>query len=152
MHQGQGPKSQSLGAWVMIKDIVTICSVRERNKPLQFRIYYIIITSLLQHYHLHYFRWASSSLDSPTEADSGSLGSGPRYQILSHVYARWASQKTYGRARVVYDSRMAVGFLTHATCKKVWHKSHTSGHCLRVLSFCTKIGSLDPTLGLHWKE
>ena len=28
-------------------------------------------------------------------------------------------------------SRMAVGFLTSTTCKKVWHKSYTSGHCLQ---------------------
>ena len=29
------------------------------------------------------------------------IGSGPRYQILSHVFARCASQKTYGHARNV---------------------------------------------------
>ena len=63
------------------------------------------------------------------------LGSGPMYQILSRVFARCAtaSQKTYGHARIARDSRMAlmaVGFLTRATCKKVWHKSYTSGHCL----------------------
>ena len=28
------------------------------------------------------------------------LGSGPRYQILSHVFARCASQKTHGHARI----------------------------------------------------
>ena len=28
------------------------------------------------------------------------------------------------------DSRMAVCCLTRATCKNVWHKSYTSGHCL----------------------
>ena len=28
------------------------------------------------------------------------------------------------------NSRMPVCFLTRATCKKVWHKSYTFGHCL----------------------
>ena len=30
-------------------------------------------------------------------------------------------------------------FLTRATCKKVWHKSYTSGHCLLLRSFFTNI-------------
>ena len=38
------------------------------------------------------------------------IGSGPRHQILSHVFARCASQKTYGHARIACDSGMAVGF------------------------------------------
>ena len=50
------------------------------------------------------------------------VGSCQRYQILSHVFARCASQKTHGHARIARFSR--------ATCKKVWHKSYTSGHCL----------------------
>ena len=61
------------------------------------------------------------------------IGSGPRYQILSHVFARCVSQKTYGHARIARESRMAIGFfgfLTRAKCKKVWHKSYTSSHCL----------------------
>ena len=39
------------------------------------------------------------------------LGSGPRYQILSHVFACCTSQKTYsdGHVRITRDSRMAVG-------------------------------------------
>ena len=34
----------------------------------------------------------------------GPLGSGPRCQVLSHVFARCASQKTYGHARIARDS------------------------------------------------
>ena len=37
-----------------------------------------------------------------------SLGSGPRYQILSHVFARCASQKTHGHARIARVSRASV--------------------------------------------
>ena len=54
-----------------------------------------------------------------------SLGSGLRYQILSHVFAHCASQKTFCHARfssenrVNRDSRMAVDFLTRSMCKKV---------------------------------
>ena len=33
-----------------------------------------------------------------------SLGSGPRYQILSHVFARCASQKTHGQARIARET------------------------------------------------
>ena len=74
------------------------------------------------------------------------LGSGPRYQILSPVFARCASQKTHGHARIARetentricenctrnacDSRMSVCFLARAMCKKVCHKSYTSGNCL----------------------
>ena len=47
------------------------------------------------------------------------VGSGPRYQILSHVFARCATEKTYGHARIARDSRMAVGSLTRSTCKNV---------------------------------
>ena len=35
-----------------------------------------------------------------THTTSQSLGSGPRYQILSHVFARFASQNTHGNARI----------------------------------------------------
>ena len=38
---------------------------------------------------------------------------------MSHIFARCASQKTYGHARIARDSRMAVDFLTRATCKNV---------------------------------
>ena len=31
------------------------------------------------------------------------VGSGPRYQILSHVFARCPSQKTYGHARIAFS-------------------------------------------------
>ena len=79
------------------------------------------------------------------------LGSGLRYQILSHVFARCTSQiHTDMRlmmlelhAKHACDYSMSVFrvqfsmsgcFLTRAswcaTCKKVWHKSYTSGHCL----------------------
>ena len=51
-----------------------------------------------------------------------SVGSGPRYQILSHVFGRCASQTTHGHARIARETR--------ATSEKVWHKSYTSGHCL----------------------
>ena len=37
----------------------------------------------------------------------GELGSGPRYQILSHVFARCVSQKTHGHARIARDSRLS---------------------------------------------
>ena len=40
--------------------------------------------------------------------------------------------KTNGHARIACDSCMAIGFLTHATCKNVWHKSFASGHCLPI--------------------
>ena len=46
----------------------------------------------------------------PLENES-SLGSGPRYQILSHVFAHCASQTTHGHARIA-------------------RVSDTSGHCL----------------------
>ena len=100
------------------------------------------------------------------------VGSGPRYQILSHVFARCASQTTHGHARIARvrtcenrtrfacdsrmkketrailacpcvvwlaqrakvsfacDSHISVCCLTRSTCKKVWHRSYTSGHCL----------------------
>ena len=50
------------------------------------------------------------------------LGSGPRYQVLSHVFAHCASQKTHGHARIACVSRAILAetrFLTRATCKKV---------------------------------
>ena len=56
------------------------------------------------------------------------LGSGPRYQILSHVFGRCASQTTHGHARIARVS------------KKVWHKSYTSGHCLTSPIITTKEG------------
>ena len=105
------------------------------------------------------------------------VGSGPRYQIWSHVYARCASQKhtltlpcenstfsmllshgsvfclacqkktrpwEYCKFSVrfsdgsvfclAWDSRMAVYFLTCATCKNVLQKSDTSGR-LRPLPY-----------------
>ena len=89
--------------------------------------------------------WPPSRVLLQLSSMQSSIGSGPRYQILSHVFARCAtaSQKTYGHARITRDSRMAVGFLTRdsrmavgfltrAKCKKAWHKSYTSesGHCL----------------------
>ena len=40
---------------------------------------------------------------------SVALGSGLRYQILLHVFARCASQKTYSHARIARYSCMAVG-------------------------------------------
>ena len=44
------------------------------------------------------------------------LGSGPRYQILSH-FARCPSQKTHEHAKLnACNSRMSVCFLTRATC------------------------------------
>ena len=64
----------------------------------------------------------------------GTLGSGPRYQILSHVFARCASQKTYCHARFACYSRMVVGFLTCSMCEKC-DISYTSGHCLRYIIF-----------------
>ena len=62
------------------------------------------------------------------------IGSGPRYQILSHVFARCASQKTYCHARFACYSRMVVGFLTCSMCEKC-DISYTSGHCLRYIIF-----------------
>ena len=44
------------------------------------------------------------------------------------------------------NSRMSVCFLTRATCKKVWHKSYTSGHCL-----LGSLGSLECPLHPAWK-
>ena len=35
----------------------------------------------------------------------GEVGSGPRFQILSHVFARCASQKTHGHARIARVSK-----------------------------------------------
>ena len=77
------------------------------------------------------------------------LGSGPRYQILSHVFARCLSQTTHCHERITRFtamralhsfhtcftcySRMAVCCLTSSTCKNVWHKSYTSGHCLPLI-------------------
>ena len=58
----------------------------------------------------------------PSWAAGGGVGSGPRYQILSHVFARCVSKKEHWHARIARASR--------ATCKKVWQKSYTSGHCL----------------------
>ena len=34
------------------------------------------------------------------------LGSGPRYQILSPVFARCASQKTHGHARIARETEL----------------------------------------------
>ena len=45
------------------------------------------------------------------------LGSGPRYQILSHVFARCASLKTHGHARIARDTQAR-------------ETQYTSGHCL----------------------
>ena len=56
-------------------------------------------------------------LGAPCGRREGAVGSGPRYQILSHVFARCTSKKNYGRARIARDSRMAVGFLTDATSR-----------------------------------
>ena len=33
------------------------------------------------------------------------VGSGRRYQILSHVFARFASQKTHGHVRIARETR-----------------------------------------------
>ena len=41
-----------------------------------------------------------------------------------------ASQKTFCHARIVRDSRMAVGFFTCAKVQKRETKNDTSGHCL----------------------
>ena len=49
-------------------------------------------------------------------AHSRAVGSGPRYQILSHYAC---------------NSRMSVCFLTLSTCKNVWNESYTLGHCLQ---------------------
>ena len=83
------------------------------------------------------------SMDFLGGTQNGKLGSGPRYQILSQVFAHCASQKTHWHARIARktltyencrrntcNSRMSMSFLTHATCKKVWHNSYTLGHCL----------------------
>ena len=40
-----------------------------------------------------------------------------------------AMQELHCHARLARDSCMAIGFLTCAMCKKVWHKSYTSGQC-----------------------
>ena len=45
------------------------------------------------------------------------LGSGPRYQILSHVFARCASQKTHGHARIARETR-AIYMYIFCTCLK----------------------------------
>ena len=40
--------------------------------------------------------------------DRPRVGGGPRYQILSHIFARCVSQKTHGHARIArvfFDSR-----------------------------------------------
>ena len=82
------------------------------------------------------------------------LGSGQRYQILLQVFVCCANQKTHGHVRIARISRkhmgikncthfecenctrfacnscMSVCFLASVTCKKVWHKSYTLGHCL----------------------
>ena len=58
------------------------------------------------------------------------IGSGPRYQILSHVFARCVSQKTYGHARIARDSRMEAGGLQFGPywwrpCGVTWDSSRT---------------------------
>ena len=70
----------------------------------------------------------------------GPVGSGMRYQILLPVLARYLWPCEYSvlfllghrffDLHVARYSRMARGFLTRTTCKKVWQKSYTSGHCL----------------------
>ena len=52
-----------------------------------------------------------------THCQQTAVGSGSRYQILSHVF------------RFACDSRMSVCFLTRATCKKVWHESYQGSRC-----------------------
>ena len=49
------------------------------------------------------------------------LGSGPRYQILSHVFARCASQKTHGHARIARETR--------AKKCDTNHIPRSTGHC-----------------------
>ena len=49
---------------------------------------------------------------------------------MSHFFARFASQKTYGHARIARDSRMAEGFFDSRNVQKRATKVDTSGHCL----------------------
>ena len=46
---------------------------------------------------------------SPGQNRSGGLGSGPRYQILSHVFGRCASQTTHCHARIARETRFSHG-------------------------------------------
>ena len=59
--------------------------------------------------------WADNLSISEFDGNSSSsLGSGPRYQILSHVFARCASQKTHGHmghARIARESVTQIIYL-----------------------------------------
>ena len=50
-----------------------------------------------------------ASIRTSSDPSQGGLGSGPRHQILSHVFARCASQKTHGHARIARVSPPAAG-------------------------------------------
>ena len=64
------------------------------------------------------------------------LGSGPRYQILSHVFARCASQKTYGHARIARDHISCTHFhISMQVGLLCCHKCYFSYTRLRVISF-----------------
>ena len=42
------------------------------------------------------------------------IGSGPRYQILSHVFARGVSQKKHGHARIARETRVRLALVRPA--------------------------------------
>ena len=61
----------------------------------------------------HPVQWASAIVRPKSycfQVTFWQLGSGQRYQILSHVFARCASQKTHWHARIAHFSRKSVQF------------------------------------------
>ena len=66
-------------------------------------------------------------LSPPTNVCVCSIGSGPRYQILSHVSARCASQTTHGHARVARVSRAIRVRFSHG---RVLFDSHNVQNCV----------------------
>ena len=56
--------------------------------------------------------------------------------VAAPAYSSWSWSRRMPQLGTCFacDSRLSVCVLTHATCKKVWHKSYTSGHCLRLPS------------------
>ena len=82
-----------------------------------------------------------------TDSGLGPFSSSRPVACLVHVkgWPTWGyiSEALHRETRAIArenacNSRMSVCFLTRArcgtTCKKVWHKSYTSGHCLRYMS------------------
>ena len=87
----------------------------------------------------------------PSPAQRGSVGTGTVWQAVLLLLGAGPLHVSIARvSRFTCNSPMSMRFLTRTTCKKVWHKSYISGHCLPSIGSMPCSGSLGEGIPGGW--